>query len=103
MNEIQKFGIQIQNLKSTYDLQRLKAALERGIRLANYFTIQISDIFQANVQELGRVFKINDYSIQVFSESFIRSHLMFQFSKSLELAITYIRHTLNLPPFLIIS
>lgn len=82
---------------------RLKSTLERALRLSTTFTSQIASSFQSSVSELGRVFRIDKHSVDVFSESFIRSHLMFQFAKSIETMLAWIRTSLNLPPFIIIS
>lgn len=56
---------------------RLKATLERGIRLGKNFTSKIMEAFQSNVMLLGQTFDIDKQAIEVFSESFIRSHLVF--------------------------
>ena len=53
--------------------------------------------------ELGRAFSINEHSVFVFSESLIRSHLMFQFSKCLESILGMLRIALKLPPYIVIS
>lgn len=56
---------------------RLKAVIERGERYANTFTQQIIDTFQENVIALGEAISIDRHSLTVFSESFVRFHLIF--------------------------
>lgn len=64
--------------------RRLKATMERGERYANQFTEEIINIFQNNVFKLGQKLHIDNHSVMVFSESFVRFHLVFQFSKCLD-------------------
>jgi hypothetical protein len=52
---------------------------------------------------LGHAFNIDKHSIEVFSESFIRSHIIFQLSKLAEGVLGYCRTELKLPPFIVIS
>ena len=49
------------------------------------------------------VLGISYHSVEVFSESLIRSHLIFQLSKLLEILSAYIRRVLNLKPFSVIN
>lgn len=55
------------------------------------------------MQDLGRAFGIERHAVDVFSESFVRSHLILQFSKTVETLLGYLRKALNLPPFIVIS
>ena len=55
------------------------------------------------MNHLGVALSINSESVRVYSESFIRSHLMFQVSKALEQLTSLIKRELKLPPFTIIS
>jgi hypothetical protein len=55
----------------------VKAVIERGERYANTFTQQIIDTFQDNVMALGEAISIDRHSLTVFSESFVRFHLIF--------------------------
>ena len=56
---------------------KLKSFVERGERYANQFTQGIIDVFQDNVLMLGRALHIDEHSVMVFSESFVRFHLIF--------------------------
>ena len=56
---------------------RCKATLERCIRLAQNFCVTVTETFQETVNSVGFSFGVDKQSIDVFSESFIRSHLMF--------------------------
>ena len=73
------------------------------MRLAQNFSSQVSDTFQETVNVVGRSFGVDQPSIDVFSESFIRSHLMFQLAKGLETLLARARAALNLPPLTLIS
>lgn len=84
-------------------LLRLKATLERGVRLAQNFSASVSDTFQETVSVVGKSFGVDQPSIDVFSESFIRSHLFFQLAKGLETLLQKARSSLNLPPMTLIS
>jgi hypothetical protein len=91
---------------SVFDLastRRIKSTVERAMRLAKSFTTCIVETFQQNVLALGSAFEINQHSVQVFSESFVRSHIIFQLSKLAEGVLAYCRKVLKLPPFVIIS
>ena len=65
-------------------LLRLKASVERAERFANLFTSEVINVFQDNVFRLGDCLHMDRHSVMVFSESFIRFHLIFQFSKCLD-------------------
>lgn len=56
-----------------------------------------------HVQALGTAFNLNKESVEVFSESFIRSHLIFQLSKVAEQILFHLRRELKLPPYITIS
>ena len=60
-------------------------------------------MFQESVESLGKAFGINHHSVSVFSESFVRSHLMFQMAKGLEFMVSEVRNALQLPPIVIVS
>ena len=73
-----------QNLGDRLHALRFKATLERGIRLAQAFSTTVTETFQETVNSVGNSFGVDRQSIDVFSESFIRSHLIFQMAKALE-------------------
>ena len=72
-------------------LRKVKASVERGERYANQFTEDIINVFQDSVFKLGDKLHIDRHSVMVFSESFVRSHLIFQFSKCLDYCSANIR------------
>ena len=82
---------------------RLKAVIDRGERYANTFTQQIIDTFQDNVITLGEAISIDRHSLTVFSESFVRFHLIFQLSKCFDYLSEWVRQSLKLPPYVVIS
>jgi hypothetical protein len=100
LNEITLFKT---SLTHPIDLKRLKASVERALRLAKTFTQTITETFQHNVLALGEAFKINRHSVEVFSESFIRSHVIFQLSKLCDGILGHIRQVLKLPPYIVIA
>lgn len=84
---IRDFEHQIHNLKSPTSLNNwkvLKSLVDRGERFANKFTEEIINCFQENVLRLGQALSIDINSLTVFSESFVRFHLVFQLSKCLD-------------------
>jgi phosphoglucan,water dikinase len=85
------------------NLLRLKAIFERCKNLFYEITDDVNRFFQTPAVCLGKALKIDPHSIKVFCESFVRSHLIFQFSKIVSLLLGKIRDILNLPPFNIIS
>ncbi len=52
---------------------------------------------------MGDAFKIDKKSVEVFSESFVRAHIIFQLSKLADGILGYCRRELKLPPYIIIS
>lgn len=84
-------------------LLRLKASVERAERFANMFTQEIINVFQDNVTRLGDAINIDRHSVNVFSESFVRFHLIFQASKCFDYLQGQLRGILKLPPFITIS
>lgn len=58
-------------------LIKLKSTIERCQRYADAFTQDIINLFQDNVFRLGNSMHIDHHSVSVFSESFIRFHLVF--------------------------
>lgn len=82
---------------------KLKASVERAERYANQFTSEVINVFQDNVFKLGDSLHMDRHSVMVFSESFIRFHLVFQFSKCLDYFQHMIRTVLKLPPYIVIG
>ena len=58
--------------------------MERAERYANQFTEYIVNQYQGVVTKLGDRLGLDQHSVAVFSESFVRSHLIFQFSKCID-------------------
>jgi hypothetical protein len=102
---MREFKSHYEKLKSPTNLKwkALKASVERGERYANEFTESIINLFQENLLRLGDSLQIDRNSVNVFSESFVRFHLIFQFSKCLDYLSASIRNILKLPPFIVIG
>jgi hypothetical protein len=99
LRELQSFKAAEERLP----LLRYKASLDRGIRLAAKFTDTIQETFQSSVNKLGNALGLPHSSVHVFSESFVRSHIIFQTAKCLETISLLIKSKLGLPPFTVIS
>jgi phosphoglucan,water dikinase len=78
---------------------RLKATLLRGRRLTEDFSERTIALFSERAERLGRALGVADHAIRVFSESDIRSHLLFQVSKLVTSLLRRIRGRLGLPDF----
>lgn len=72
-------------------LKKVKATIERAERYSNQFTEDIVNEFQDGVVKLGDKLGLDQHSVMVFSESFVRSHLIFQFSKCVDYCSQTIR------------
>ena len=71
--------------------------------MAQAFSTTVTETFQETVNSFGHSFGVDKQSIDVFSESFIRSHLIFQMAKALETQHQMVRNSLQLPPMTLIS
>ena len=108
---------EIKNLKEDYDyfsqnlnnlnrfvMLQIKSIIDRGVNISIDICGDLEHLFNPNnLLYLGSKLHINKKSVLVFVESFIRSNIIFQFSKISDLLITIIRDYLNLPPFNIIN
>ena len=98
----------IKNIE-TNDLNRfkmlqIKSIIERGNNISIEICSNLEHLFNIdNLLFLGEKLCINQRAILVFVESFIRSNIIFQFSKCCDLLMTIIRDYLQLPPFNIIN
>ena len=72
-------------------LIRLKATLDRCLRLAEVYCDKILELFPERVERLGRALGVADRTIKVFCEADIRSHLVFQLSKLVSILLKSIR------------
>ena len=72
-------------------LIRLKATLDRCLRLAEVYCDKILALFPERVEGLGRALGVAERTIKVFCEVDIRSHLVFQLSKVVSLLLKSIR------------
>ena len=115
ISEIAK--IQIENLKLDFDyfsknidklnrfvMLQMKSIIERGNNISIEICSNLEHLFNLdNLLYLGNKLNIDQRAVLVFVESFIRSNIVFQFSKCCDLLMTIIRDYLNLPPFNIIN
>ncbi len=72
-------------------LIRLKATLDRSLRLAEVYCDKILALFPERVERLGRALGVAERAIKVFCEADIRTHLVFQLSKLVALLLKSIR------------
>ena len=83
---------------------QIKSIIERGNNISIEICSNLEHLFNLdNLLFLGNKLNINQRAILVFVESFIRSNIIFQFSKCCDLLMTIIRDYLQLPPFNIIN
>ncbi len=80
-------------------LLRLKSTLERLWRLAERYCNKILFLFPDKAERLGKALGVAEHAIKVFSEADIRSHLVFQVSKLVDLFLRNIRSLASLPPW----
>ena len=108
---------QIQNLKLDFEyfnnninnlnrfvMLHMKSIIERGNNTSIEICSNLEHLFDLdNLLFLGNKLNINQRAVLIFVESFIRSNIIFQFSKCCDLLMTIIRDYLNLPPYNIIN
>ena len=83
---------------------QIKSIIERGNNLSIEICSNLEHLFDLdNLIILGNKLNIDKRAVLVFVESFIRSNIVFQFSKCCDLLMTIIRDYLNLPPYNIIN
>ena len=96
-------NIENNNLNRFIMLQ-IKSIIERGNNISIEICSNLEHLFNLdNLLFLGNKLSINQRAILVFVESFIRSNIIFQFSKCCDLLMTIIRDYLQLPPYNIIN
>ncbi|MBW2317539.1 MAG: TIM barrel protein [Deltaproteobacteria bacterium] len=85
--------------KNREHVLRLKATIDRCRRLAERYSDKILSLFPEKVQRLGRALGVAKEAIRVFSEAEIRSHLVFQVSRLVDLVLKSIRSVAYLSPW----
>ncbi len=80
-------------------LLRLKSTLERSRRMTEDYRDKILFLLPEKVERLGKALGVKDHAIKVCSEADIRSHLVFQVSKLVDLFLKNIRSLAALPPW----
>ena len=87
-----------------FTMMQMKSIIERGNNISIEICSNLEHLFNLeNLLFLGNKLNIEQRAILVFVESFIRSNIIFQFSKCCDLLMTIIRDYLQLPPFNIIN
>ncbi len=61
--------------------QRLKSSLERVRRLTESFTETLLDLFPTVAQRMGHALGVEEYVVNVFTESEVRASTVFQLSR----------------------
>ena len=101
--DLEYFHKNVDNLNRFVMLQ-IKSLIERGNNISIEICSNLEHLFDLdNLVFLGNKLNINQRAVLVFVESFIRSNIIFQFSKCCDLLMTIIRDYLNLPPYNIIN
>ena len=92
------------NELNKFTMLQIKSIIERGNNISIEVCSNLEHLFNIdNLLFLGNKLNIDQRAILIFVESFIRSNIIFQFSKCCDLLTTIIRDYLNLPPFNIIN
>ena len=87
-----------------FKMLQMKSIIERGNNVSIEICNNLEHLFNLdNLIFLGNKLNINQRAVLIFVESFIRSNIIFQFSKCCDLLMTIIRDYLNLPPYNIIN
>ena len=107
-NLYQDFVYFVKNIENNdlnrFKMLQIKSIIERGNNISIEICSNLEHLFNIdNLLFLGEKLCINQRAILVFVESFIRSNIIFQFSKCCDLLMTIIRDYLQLPPFNIIN
>ncbi|KAA8496669.1 Phosphoglucan, water dikinase, chloroplastic [Porphyridium purpureum] len=78
---------------------RVRATVERASRLAEEFSALISELYSGPVFGLGRALGIHEHALAVFAEAEIRSNIVFQMSRTVQVVLKKLRQMLKLPPW----
>ena len=101
--DFEYFHVGIDKL-NRFTMLQMKSIIERGNNISIEICSNLEHFFNLdNLVFLGNKLNINQRAVLVFVESFIRSNIIFQFSKCCDLLMTIIRDYLNLPPYNIIN
>ncbi|HID96917.1 MAG TPA: hypothetical protein EYP57_01815, partial [Thermodesulfobacteriaceae bacterium] len=80
-------------------LLRMKAAVSRSLRLAEYYSKIVIDLFSGRVQHLGRALNVPAHAVRMYVEGDIRGSLVFQLSRLISIVMREIRALAGLPPW----
>jgi phosphoglucan,water dikinase len=89
-------------LESPQHRMRLKASLDRCRRLAQAYCDKVLSVFIEKARELGEALGVSEDAINVFCEADIRSHLVFQLSRALDVFLKTLRRLGGISPWDII-
>ncbi len=85
------------NPKDREQLLRLKATADRCRRLAEAYSDRIAALFFRRARDLGRALEVPAHAIQVYCDSEIRGHIVFQLAKLVSSLLRRVREQLELP------
>jgi phosphoglucan,water dikinase len=95
-SELQAWSREL-DVQDPVQLIRLKATLERIRRLSEFYSNRILKLYPERVKRLGALLGVDEQAVSVFAESDIRSHLVFQVSRIVAIALKKIRDMASLP------
>lgn len=78
---------------------RLKATLERCLRLTEGFTDALLDVLPERAEQLGRALGVEDWVVRTFTEGEVRASLVFQLSKLAALLLVAVRSLAGVTPW----
>uniref|UniRef100_A0A6T7TZR6 Uncharacterized protein n=1 Tax=Hanusia phi TaxID=3032 RepID=A0A6T7TZR6_9CRYP len=84
---------------SSLNLHRLKAWLDRSIRLCTSFSDAMQDLFLVHVGPLGQSLQVDPHAAAVFVEAEVRASVVFQLSRILTASIKFAKKAMNAPPW----
>ncbi|MEJ2697589.1 MAG: PEP/pyruvate-binding domain-containing protein [Candidatus Sulfobium sp.] len=84
---------------SRYRLLRLKATVDRSLRLSEAYTQTVMSLFPERAERLGHALGVDQRAVRVFTESEIRGHPVFQLSKLAGFLLKVVRQRAALPPW----
>lgn len=89
----------LEKARSSDNLHRTKAAIDRAVRFLQNFSMQIADVYTSRVELLGNALGVDAHAISVFAEAEIRSNVAFQASRMGDACARRCRAELALPPW----
>lgn len=92
-------GVRCAAFASWNSTPRLKATLERCLRLTEGYTDTLLDVLPERAEQLGRALGVQDWVVRTFTEGEVRASLVFQLSKLAALLLVAARSLAGVTPW----